>query len=67
MGKHLIQNLKRVCIKVDFKRSFKGALTGFRYRFLGLGTQLFVKVLQPEDSEVTFAVFKSRCHLLLPV
>jgi len=34
---------------------------------LGLGTHLFVKVPRPEDSEVTFSVFKSSCHLLLPV
>jgi len=27
----------------------------------------FVKVPRPGDSEVTFAVFKSSCHLLLPV
>jgi len=32
-----------------------------------LGPHLFVKVPQPEDSEVTFAVFESSCHLLLPV
>jgi len=34
---------------------------------LGLGTHLFVKVPQPGDSEVTFSVFESSCHLLLPV
>jgi len=33
----------------------------------GLGTYLFVKVPQPGDSEVTFSVFQSGCHLLLPV
>jgi len=32
-----------------------------------LGPHLFVKVPQLGDSEVTFAVFKSSCHLLLPV
>jgi len=32
-----------------------------------LGTHLFVKVSRPGDSEVTFAVFESSCHLLLPV
>jgi len=33
-----------------------------------LGTHLvFVKVLRPGESEVTFSVFKSSCHLLLPV
>jgi len=37
-----------------------------RYR-LGLGTYLFVKVSRPGDSEGTFSVFESRCHLLLPV
>jgi len=34
---------------------------------LGLGPHLFVKVLQPGDSEVTFSVFKSSFHLLLTV
>jgi len=34
---------------------------------LGLGTHLFVKVPRPGDSEVTFSVFESSCHLLLPV
>jgi len=32
-----------------------------------LGIHLFVNVPRPGDSEVTFSVFKSRCHLLLPV
>jgi len=31
-----------------------------------LGTHLFVKVPRPGDSIVTFSVFKSSCHLLLP-
>jgi len=30
-------------------------------------THLVVKVLRLEDSEVTFSVFESICHLLLPV
>jgi len=34
---------------------------------LGLGTHLFIKVPRPGDSEVTFSVFESSCHLLLPV
>jgi len=34
---------------------------------IGIGTHLFVKVPRPGDSEVTFSVFESRCHLLLPV
>jgi len=29
--------------------------------------RLFVKVPRPGDSEVTFAIFTSSCHLLLPV
>jgi len=33
----------------------------------GLGTHLFVKVPPPGDSEGTFSVFESSCHLLLPV
>jgi len=28
---------------------------------------LFAKVPRPGDSEVTFSVFASSCHLLLPV
>jgi len=34
---------------------------------LGLGPNLFVKVPRPGDSEGTFSVFESSCHLLLPV
>jgi len=30
-------------------------------------THLFVKVLRPEDSEVTFSIFESSYHMLLPV
>jgi len=37
------------------------------YVKIGLGTHLFVKVPRPGDSEVSFSVFKSSCHLLLPV
>jgi len=48
-------------LKSIIKHSFK------RYTNLGLGTHLFVKVPRPGDSEVTFEVFESRCHLLLPV
>jgi len=33
----------------------------------GLSPSLFVKVPRPGDSEGTFTVFKSSCHLLLPV
>jgi len=33
----------------------------------GLSTHLFVKVPRPGDSEVTFSVFESSCHMLLPV
>jgi len=32
--------------------------------WLGLGTRLCVKVPRPGDSEGTFAVFESSCHLL---
>jgi len=35
--------------------------------FLGTGTHLFVKVSRPGDSQVTFSVIESSCHLLLPV
>jgi len=35
------------------------------FRF-GLGTYLFVKVPRIGESEVTFSVFESSCHLLLP-
>jgi len=34
---------------------------------LGLGTYLFVKAPRPGNSEVTFSVLESSCHLLLPV
>jgi len=34
---------------------------------LDLGTHLFVKVPRPGGSKVTFSVFESSCHLLLPV
>jgi len=34
---------------------------------VGLGTHLFFKVPRPGDSEGTFSVFKSSCHLLLSV
>jgi len=34
---------------------------------VGLGIFLFVKVFLPGDSEGTFAVIESSCHLLLPV
>jgi len=33
---------------------------------VGLGTYLFVKVPRPGDSEETFSVFESSCHMLLP-
>jgi len=32
-----------------------------------LDTHLFVKVSRSGDSEITFSVFESSCHLLLPV
>jgi len=35
--------------------------------FLGLGIHLFVKVPRPGNSEESFTVFESSCHLLLPV
>jgi len=35
--------------------------------WVGLGTHFYVKVPGPEDSEVTFLVIESSCHLLLPV
>jgi len=34
---------------------------------LGLGTHLFVKAPRQGDSKVTFSVFESSCHLLIPV
>jgi len=44
-------------------------LAVINHRCLGLclGPHLFAKVPRPEDSEVTFPVFESSCHLLLPV
>jgi len=35
--------------------------------YQSLGTHLFVKVTRAGDSEVTFVVFESSCHLLLQV
>jgi len=34
---------------------------------INLGTHLFVKIPRSGDSEGTFSVFESSCHLLLPV
>jgi len=34
---------------------------------IGLGAHLFVKGPRSRDSELTFSVFESSCHLLLPV
>jgi len=39
----------------------------FRIAKLCLGTHLFAKVLRPGDSQGTFSVFESSCHMLLPV
>jgi len=39
----------------------------FLMKGLGRGTHLFVKVPRPRDSEGTFSVFESSCHLLLLV
>jgi len=36
-------------------------------KFLLIYLFLFVQVPRPEDSEVTYLVFKWSCHLLLPV
>jgi len=33
----------------------------------GLGTHVFVKVPRPGNSEGTFSIFESSCHLLLPL
>jgi len=46
---------------------FRGPLRVLQMGCLGLGPHLFVKVPRPGDSEVTFPVFESSCHLLLPV
>jgi len=45
----------------------KDSYNFIKNRILGLGTHLFVKVSRPGDSEVTFSVFESSFHLLLPV
>jgi len=37
------------------------------WQHVWLAPHLFVKVPQPKDSKVTFSVFESSCHLLLPV
>jgi len=53
--------LRKTSIKILFVSSFS------LYTSLGLGTHLFDKVPRPGDSAVTFEVFESSCHLLLPV
>jgi len=35
-----------------------------QHSHLGLGTHLFIKVPQPEDSKGTFVIFKTSCNLL---
>jgi len=43
-----------------------GFQAGLRsYTVIGLGSHLFVKVPRPGDSEVTFSVFESSCHLFV--
>jgi len=50
------------------KAADDGSLEIFSKRNEGLGTHLlFVKVPRPGDSEVTFSLFESSCHMLLPV
>jgi len=45
--------------------NFKFIRDNVTLTWLGLGPHLFDKVPRPGDSKVTFAVFKSNCHLLL--
>jgi len=50
------------------KNNFTILLLGIsKFHEIGLGPHLFVKIPQPGASEVTFVVFESSCHLLLPV
>jgi len=50
------------------RRGILSLCNGLRIFKIGLiGTHLFVKVPRPGDSEGTFSVFESNCHLLLPV
>jgi len=39
----------------------------FRKKVATFVAHLFVKIPRPRDSKMTFAVFESSCHLLLPV
>jgi len=48
-----------------FKSSLKRRL--YHRHWIDLCTHLFVKVSQPGDSKVTFSIFESSCHVLLPV
>jgi len=70
-------NLLFTCRIISFRTKLKSSqqanahlidhcvLFGKMYQVLG--THLFVKLPQSGDSEVTFLVFESSCHLLLPV
>jgi len=49
------------------KIKFSNTLKDFFVTSLFVWVLLFVKVFQPGDSEGTFSVFESSCHLLLPV
>jgi len=56
----LFKNLRHIHFEMKIGLSFKA-------KKFTLGTHLFVKVPRPGDREVTFTVFESSCHLLLPV
>jgi len=55
----LHNSVKCLGITIDCRLNFQD--------HIGLGPHLFVKMPRPGDSEMTFAVFESSCHLLLPV
>jgi len=57
--------LKFSTTKNLFKQDFNNLKVLNFFKILGLGTHLFVKVPRPEDSEGSFSVFESSCHLLL--
>jgi len=62
--KYFCPPLKNAVFEVKSKRkSVKEA----KAEGLIIGTHLFVKEPRPGDSKVTFSIFESSCHLLLPV
>jgi len=62
---HTLYDSFKIVYFVGFSSFIEQYMAGLLY--LGLGTHLFVKVPRPRDSEMTFSIFESSCHLFLPV